>query len=249
MSILLSSVLSASLRVAGITLAPGRTPSTDQSAEAIQILNRMIGSWDIDRDKIFTVEIDAYTLTPGKKTYQIGPGAADFGAALRPVEIESANIIVNTTNPVVREPVRLLTPLEWAAIQLQDITGTIPWALYNDEGNPFSTLYLYGQALAAYQLELFTWQQLQVFAATTDAVVLPPGYEHAIVWNLALLLAATYPAQANIRPEARDIAWDALNAIQAKNAPAPPMKVDAAITRADGGRRGGDYYAYLGNDW
>ena len=252
MSVELSTLLYAAFRIAGITDRPGRTPSTDQIGDAIPTLNRLLGSWDIDRSKIFTIEIDAYDLVPGQKTYQIGPGGADFPAALRPTEIENANIIVNTTSPVVREPVHLLTSREWAAIQLQDISGTIPWALYNDyamAGSGYSTLYLYGQALATYQLELFTWQQLQKFVSPSDSVLFPNGYEHAIVWNLALLIAASFPTQAKIMPEARVVAWDALNAIQGKNATAPTMKVDPAIVNAGGGRRGGDYKADLGNDW
>lgn len=249
MSIALSTLLYAGFRVAGVTDRPGRTPSLDQYADAIAILNRMIGIWNIDRDKIFTVEVDAYTLTAGKKTYQIGPGGADFPAAARPIEIETANIIVNTTTPVVREPMALLTQPEWAAIQLQDVSGTIPGSLYNDRGNPFSTLYIYGQALAAYQLELYTWQPLQTFAATTDLVVLPPGYEEAIVWNLGIRLAAAFPTQSKIVPKADEFARESLLAIESKNAPAPTMKCDSAIIAASGHRRGGDVYAYLGNTW
>ncbi len=248
MAIALSTLLYGAFRVAGITDRPGRTPSTEQYADAIAILNRMIGSWNVDRLKIYSLNISAYNLTAGKKSYQIGPGATDFNT-MRPVTIESANIIVNTTTPVVRFPCELLSDAQWAAIQVQDIPGTIPWALYSDGGNPIATLYLYGQPLTTYQLELYTWQAIPTFAAITDSVVLPPGYEEAIVYNLAVRIAVSFPTQAQISPEAGQIARDALMAIESINAPTPIMKCDGAVLGVGRRRRTGNIYGYLGNNF
>lgn len=245
----LSTLLYAAFRIAGITDRPGRTPSADQFADAIPTLNRMLGLWNIDQLLILGISINAYTLTAGKKTYQIGPGGADFPAAARPIEIDRANIIVNTTTPVVREPVCLLTPRQWAAIAVQDIPGTIPWSLYNDGGTPFATLYLYGQALTTYQLELFTWQPIPSFAALTDQVILPPGYEEAIVWNLAIRLAAMFPTQQKIIAKADIFARDALTAIESFNSLPTTMRCDEAIVRAGGRGRGFDYYGYKSGDF
>jgi hypothetical protein len=245
----LSTLLYAAFRIAGITDRPGRTPSTDQINDAIPTLNRMIGLWNIDRLIIFGAAIDAYTLVPGQKIYQIGPGAADFPNAVRPTKISRANIIYNTVSPVVREPVRLLSDTEWAEVQLQDIPGTIPWALYLDDGVPFSTFYLYGQALAAYQLELYTWKQMSTFAAATDQAILPSGYEEAIVWNLAIRIAAMFPTQQKIIAKADEFARQALAAIERINAVKPVMRCDPAITHASGNRARSDYYAYLTGDF
>lgn len=244
----LQTLLYAAFRIAGVTDRPGRTPSIDQFGDAIPTLNRMLGLWSIDPLRITGIVINAYPLVPGQKTYQIGPGGADFPAAARPIEIQSANVIVNTTTPVVREEIRLITPQQWAAISVQDIPGTIPWALYNDAGTPYSTLYLYGQALTTYQLELFTWQAIPSFAAVTDIVVLPPGYEEAIVWNLAIRLAAVFPTQQQMNPRAEIFARDALSAIESFNSLPTTMKCDPAIVRAGGGRAF-DYYAYLNGDF
>lgn len=235
-------LIMAGLRIAGITDRPQRTPSPDQFAECLPILNRMSGIWSTNRMNVYTIDISAYPLVAGRKTYTIGgPGlGADFDAP-RPLSIDRANIIVNTTSPVVRTPVAILNDQQWREINVQDIPNGIPSKLYNDGAFPLSTIYLWTQALTTYQLELYTWRALPRFASINDQVFLPDGYETAIVYNLAVYFATQFPTQQRMLRESYQIARESLAAIQHLNAPDTMMRCDPSVL--GGSRRGG--WSYL----
>ncbi len=215
-------------RIAGITDRPMRIPSADQVTEGTAICNRMIGSWNCTELDIFTSSIAQYSLGAGKKIYTIGgPGlGADFNVAA-PMRIEQAHILL-PGSPTYRAELRILTDAEWGDIRLQDIPGAIPSRLYPDYNFPLMSLYFYGQPPAGYSVEFYTWQRVGLFAATTDVVTLPDGYERAIVYNLALELAAQFTTQAMLAPDAHRIAAAALATIESRNAPVPRLKNDAA---------------------
>lgn len=248
MSVLASDLIEAGYRICGITLRPGRKSNVDKLAEGLQVLNRLVGNWNADPLKIFATSIAAFPLVAGKKIYTMGgPGlGADFNVAA-PQRITFANIIVTpSSGAVYRRKLELLTDQKWSAIAVQDIGGTIPKKLFSDYAYPLTSLYLWGQPLTNYQLELYIWQLIASFVATTDAVILPPGYEEAIIYNLAKRLAAQNPHDATITQQALDLAVSSLADIESKNAPAPVLKVDGAINSA-GGKRGGGW-SYLTND-
>jgi hypothetical protein len=218
-------ILYPALRKAGITLGPQRTPSPAQYQDAIDELNRLIGSLNCDRLFIYSKVDYTFPLT-GNKTYTIGASAdpnivPDFDAP-RPQGIEAANVISNTL-PAIRYPLAIITDLQWSKIRLQDILNTIPQVLYNDRGYPLSTLYLWGQPMAGYLLELFYWQLVPQFLTPDDAVLLPPGYEDALVLNLAVRLAPHF--QRVVDSDVRNDAQKALMRIESINAPRPTLDV------------------------
>lgn len=232
MSTTLSELLNASLRVAGIIMRPNWTLSVDMAAELIPALNRMLGSWNIDGSKIFTTKIETFPLTSGVKTYTIGPGGA-FNT-VRPNFYQFANILY-PTGPVVRQPVLIIRNVdEWASIRVQDIPGAPAWVMYPDMANPLTTLYLYPQPPADYTLELYTWQALSKYSAISDTVVVPEGYEEAIVWNLGLRAAVMYPHESKLHPDARDQARRSLRAIKTLNARTPALRTDPACFGGSG---------------
>lgn len=224
-----SKLLYAAMRKAGITLAPGRTPSTDQYADAIDETNRFISSLNCERPKIFTIRQDRFPLTTAK-TYTIGKdpagvAIADFDAP-RPQEIISANVLFPTL-PIVRHPVKILDDEQFSSITLQDIASGVPNYLYNDGGYPFSSLTLIPQTTTGYSLELFSWQSIPKFAAITDKVTLPDNYEDMLVLNLACRL---YPHfQKGDPPVSLQRQADrALAALASKNLPgSPKISADA----------------------
>jgi hypothetical protein len=214
------------LRKAGVTLGPQRTPSVAQYQDAIDELNRLIGSLNCDRLFIYSIANYAFPLT-GKKTYTIGISpdpsfSADF-AVPRPQAIDAANIISGAPGASLRYPLTIMTDLQWAKIGLQDIPSTIPDVLYNDRAYPLSTLYLYGQPMPGYQLELFVWNLVPGFLTPADVVLLPPGYEDALVLNLAVRLAPHFQLQ--VSADVRADAQKALMRLESINAPQPIAEV------------------------
>lgn len=212
----------AALRKAAVTLGPGRTPSPAQQQDAIDELRRLTGSLNCDRLFIYSISNYQFPLS-GAKTYTIGQDAcggsiADLNGPW-PIAIDRANIIYST--PPIRRPLAILTDLQWARIRVQDIPNTIPYALYNDRAYPLATLYLYPQPLPGYILELYIWQLVPTFVNESDMVVLPPGYEDALVLNLACRLAPHF--QRIVDSDLRQQARESLMRLESINAPRPTL--------------------------
>jgi hypothetical protein len=214
-------ILYPALRKAGITLGPQRTPSPAQYQDAIEELNRLIGSLSTDRLFIYSQDRYVAPLT-GSKTYTIGvsadPNIIPDIELPRPEAIEAANVI-SSGDPAVRYPLAIMDALAWSKISVQDIGNTIPTALYNDRAYPLSTLYLYGQPISGYLLELYVWHLIPQFATPDDIVLFPPGYEDALVLNLALRLAPHF--QRVMDPNLREDARISLMRLMSINAPRP----------------------------
>mgnify|MGYP001469285395 CR=1 FL=1 len=233
----LAGLLTPALRIAGITKRPGIMAGVDQFTELIPAMNRMLASWSVDGHKIFTTSIATYSLVASQKIHTIGPGA-DFDAP-RPLYIKSANILF-PTSPVVRRPISIVDDDQWRTIRVQDIPGAPPTTLYYDSGlddNGWASIYLKPQAPAGYSLELYTWQALKAdFSDVNDAVILPPGYEDAIVYNFALKTASLYPHECKVDPIAHAEAQKTLQALMTLNSNCPVHRSEAAfVNRAGGG--------------
>lgn len=235
----ISTLLDPALRIAGITKRPGIGPSTDQYDELIPVLNRMIGSYNLDGHRIYTTSIDEYALVDGQKIYTIGPGA-DFDNP-RPIFITGANTIF-PTDPQVRQPVKIMSQAQWRALTVQDISGAPAYGLYYDnsmDDSGFGRVYLYPQAPTGYLLELYTWVALaDSFTAPTDGVVLPPGYAAMLTWNLGIEAAIMYPLESHLHPLAPEKAAQALGAVITSNSKAPEMAIEQGADGRSGGRVG-----------
>lgn len=225
-----SGILYPALRKAGVTLAPGRTPSSAQFQDAIDELNRLVGSLNCDRLFIYSRTNYIFPLT-GAKTYTIGQDPtgvspiADFDVP-RPQLIEEANIIILPSSPGgTRRPLFLATDQQWAKIAVQDIPNAVPQVLYNDRAYPISTLSLWGQPVPGYELELFVWTQIPVFFALTDVASVPMQYVDAMVLNLAVRLVTLFPLNPTmprqVDPNLYQQARESLMRLESINAPQP----------------------------
>jgi hypothetical protein len=206
-------IIYAALRKAGVTLGPQRTPSPAQMQDGVEELNRLLGSLHCDRYFIYSLDILAFPLNAGQKSYTIGPGG-DFDAT-RPQEITHANVI----NGNLRSPLKVFTPQEWAAVSMQDLPGTIPQGIFNDRASPLSNLYVYGQPASVMQLELYVWHLVPELTSEADALFLPPGYPDVLVLNLACRLAPHFQRQ--LDPTVFQQARESLMRLESINAPRP----------------------------
>jgi hypothetical protein len=220
----LSTLLYAALRVAKVTGKPGRGPSMPQFLDMLAIFNRMVDGWSGIRLNLFGLLIAQYTLTANHQQYTIGPGGAGgqwFNAA-RPAKIVRANLLITSTPNPVRRPIGLLEPADWAAKRVQQVTGP-PISLYNDNASPLSTLYTWPIPDQNYPIELFTWNAIPQATSINNLIQLPPGYQEAIVYNLA----RRWPG-AQLSPMDLEIARSSLSAIQSRNTQSPRLRNDAA---------------------
>ena len=121
-----------------------------------------------------------------------------------------------------RYPLAILTPQLWSRIGMQDI-GTIPQGIYFDRGYPVANIYIHGQP-AGGELELYVWHVIPGVVSLSDVVVIPPGYEDALVLNLAVRLAPHF--QKEVHPDVRQQARESLMRLESINAPQPIASLD-----------------------
>jgi hypothetical protein len=229
--VLFSEIGMAAYRIAGITKWARVGPSADMWAECIPAYNRMVGSWQCERPKVFTIRLDTLSL-PTSKVCTIGTGG-DFDMP-RPVAIQNGVVVL-------ADQTRLQPPMvqgraeDWARLSMQDVPGAHPRAFYYDNSVDSTTglarVYLYPQAQGGLQVDWYTWQQLPTVATEGDQVAYPPEYEEAIVYKLAERLAALNPLIANMPEESRRIGRKALAALEAKNSRPPQMSSDYSTCR------------------
>jgi hypothetical protein len=80
--------------------------------------------------------------------------------------------------------------------------------IYCDYAMPVATVFVFPRprftGSPAPQLELYTWVPLQQFADLVTSYALAPGYERAVIYNLAVELAPEFGAQ--IQPAVSEVA-------------------------------------------
>jgi hypothetical protein len=230
----------AALRDLGV-IRSGQTAPQDVINDAFDALNQLIDTWLIDQLLVYAYLADIYTLNGTQQSYTIGPAGADFTAP-RPTGIQDANIILNNSSPVVRQPVQLINVDQWADIRVQQLQPAIPLVLYYDQGfdaaDGFGTINLWPGPQSSYQLEIYTWQQLTAFPNHSTAIIFPPAYANAIRKNLAVMIAPmmTLYGKTNqfVQPLAslqlvQQQAKQALALIRSYNAKTPILNLDPAF--------------------
>lgn len=218
-------LISSSLRLVGV-LASGETASAAEANDALAALNDLIDSWSTQNGLIPNKVREVFPLVVGQQTYQMGTGAADFNTT-RPIKIENALIQLTGNSPVLEIPMRNLTKDQYAGIILKTITSTFPLHMYADGAYPLDNINVYPVPSAACSIVLYSWKPLTELAALTSSLSLPPGYQRALRYALAIELAPEFGKQV---PEAViAIAEQAIADIKRINFQPSYLRVDGAL--------------------
>lgn len=173
------------LRLIGC-IASGEAVEASEASEGLEALNEMLSSWRGESLFAYQRLEETFTLTPGVANYTIGPSGT-FNTT-RPDDVLSAFVRDGDLDyPLGRYDTRD----EYDQIGLKTIQG-IPESFFYDSAVPLGTLLLYYVPDKAYGIKISSYKQLQSFSGLTTAIVLPPGYNRAIRFNLALELAPEY---------------------------------------------------------
>src|SRR5271170_4591056 len=220
-------------------MVPNRTASVEANflQLAFRTLNQMLDSWALNRLMVFQLPATIFPLTAGIQQYTIGPTNANF-IATRPTQIDAANVILNTFNPVVRYPVAIIDVERWAKIRVQQLPYAIPQVLYYDKGyDPtygFATINIWPGPLTSYTLEIYTWQQqLMGFPDLTTPVNFPPGYASAIRYNFAVMIAPAAKIYFKAEPSLEmvdQLARQTKADVESYNAPLADIELDPAFS-------------------
>ena len=215
--------------------APGEDPSAEDGEEAFDVLNDWIDSLGTQRLTIYLLTRTAHTLTSGTASYTIGTGGTIN--IVRPLWIERAGLITNTADSTPTEiPVRVLTDDERARIAQKTLQSSYTTGIWYDHNwsAGLARIFVYPiPNVGTTQLVIYTPTAITEFADQSTNYTFPPGYRRAIRYNLAMELAAHYPA-ANVPQWLPKKAVDALAEIKRANTRLSDVITDRTFTKRGG---------------
>lgn len=214
------------------------TPSAQDAELGRQKANDLLDEWAARKIFAFNVSFTEFTLTPGHSPHLIGPGltSPDFAVAQRPVRVQGATLVLNTSQPEIDIPLNIRDDDWWNNQRVKSLQSAVPTDLYYSPDFPNGSLYCWPVPSSGFGLRLQLWGLLSQFAKLDDPVVLAPGYRNAITLSLAENLAG--PFKSPLDQGLMQRAQRARNAIQSNNLKSPRIQSADAGTR---GRRG-DYF-------
>lgn len=163
---------------------PNEGLSADLATFGLGRLNLIVDTWNAERDKAIVEEFNQYTFTPSLSPHTIGPTGATFTVSQRPVRIDGASVVLNTSTPNVLVPITVWDYQWWNDQTVPDLETDFPTDLYYEPAWPNGKLFFWPVPTVAYGVELVTAGVLSAFALNTS-VSLPPGYQSAYLYTLA----------------------------------------------------------------
>lgn len=192
-------------------LGAGQAASGADLADSFGVLQRQFDSWAAERLMIPALLRTSVNLVSGTRDYTIGTGG-DINI-VRPNSITRATITLDrTATDILELPIAVFTDLEWTGIGLKTYdAGTIRGIYYDHAWSAglgqISTWPTINTSICA--LYLYTPQAVVGYSAFSDDLTFPPGWEEAIVLNLARRLARQYG-----RADIADLELDAREALR-----------------------------------
>lgn len=184
------SIIERSLRLLG-QLPAGKTPTSDEYADGLEALNAMVDAWNNESLLCFAYQAETLTLANADASYTIGT-SGDLNTT-RPVEIVNAYIVEAN----ISYPVAIMNEAEYAGIADKTLAGDWPTHLLFRPtiASSQATVIVWPVPNATRTMKLTTRVQVGSFASTATTVTLPPGWEKALAYNLAIDLAPEFETQ------------------------------------------------------
>lgn len=174
------------LQAAGV-IGVGQVPLAENVNLSLRQLNRMIAQWNRKRWLVYHL-IDTSLPCTGAQFYTVGSGG-DFNIP-RPDRLEAAFFRQTTTAPAnqIDYNLQILESMEdYSRISLKQLVS-FGYYIFYDSGYPLGKVYPWPILQNQYELHIITKAVLSTFASLATTVNLPPEYEEAMQWNLALRL-------------------------------------------------------------
>lgn len=185
------------------------TPQDAERTNALSALNAMLNSWSAQRLLVFSVTRESFPLVVNTGSYTIGTGGA-FSTA-RPNRIVDAYIRDSSSD--FRLTIRNLK--NFNDILVKTDNGR-PTKLYYLNEYPLGKILFDQEPDKIYTVFLDSWKPLSTITTINTEVSLPPEYEEALIYNLAVRLAPEHDA--SLPKEVVAIAVDSLRTIKRFNA-------------------------------
>lgn len=193
-------------------LTKNEDPSADEIVDANNLLNIMLESWSNESLLVFANTWETFSVVAGDGDYTIGL-SGDFNTS-RPINIKAAYIRQDTTD----YDLEIMDDITYNKYILNKLTESIPRFLNYQTTFPQGVIRLWPVPVTNYGLFILSEKPYSAFGLDDD-ISFPPGWEFALIENLAVLIAPEYGQQpdATIVNNARNLKKDLRNAIdQAK---------------------------------
>ena len=218
-------IVSRSLRLLG-AIKSGDSLAEAYMQDGLIALNALLESWQLEKLNIYAWQDKTFTLVPNDGTITLG---ATGNITTRPDHIEDVFI----TQGTIDYPVTMIERGRWDAIADKTTTSNIPELAYYEPSYTQGVLNLYPVPSAANTLHVVMWVPFTAFATLATAVALPPGYERALAYNLAIEIAPEYGKSVSV--EVQKVATDSWANV--KRANDRGIKSYTDLTLLIGGRR------------
>lgn len=186
MPITVTQLIHSSFRLIG-AIESGVTLETQELDDAFVTLNQMVSSWNTEGASIVARKRLTQALTAG--------GGNNVTLSERPVRIESASVNCGGID----SQLEIVDSAGWEAVPEKAAQSVYVKKLFCDYAYPTATAYIAPIPRLTGTLEMWIYLVLSQFANVGANIDLPPGYEMALRYNLALALEPEFP-RAQIDP-------------------------------------------------
>lgn len=202
-------------------LGDGEEPTASEGADGLTALNAMLDSWWLKSLAVHYTKSEPFTWTGGQASRTMGSGG-NFDTT-RPAAIVGAFQRMSDVD----YPIETINRDQFDQIQDKTTLSTLITRIYPEMQASLVYLYAYPVPSDAVSVHIQSVGRLQSFASLTTAVDLPPGYERALAYNLAIEVAPEY----SIAPPplvARN-AVASLRAIKRTNMAVPSVQTEVGL--------------------
>lgn len=223
------SLIRRALRTLGVT-DPGENISPVEVQDNMDLLRSMLNTWRTQRLLCYVVRIETFELVANQQTYTLGPGG-DFEYAVRPVFIDRIGAVQNvgSVNELELPLYVLRAAQDWQAILNKLTQSAWPIKVYVTMDFPLITLTYWpvpngGLALST---RIYTYVSIDGLQDASTEYEFAPGYEEALVYNLALRMAPEYGVAAT--DLVRDLAASRMADVKRTNVAYDRLVLDPAL--------------------
>lgn len=211
---------------AGI-LGVGQTLLAEDSNDCLTLLSQMMAQWQTRRWLVPALTTHN-RLGNGAISYTVGDGG-DFDIT-RPDKIQAAYVIQENTgsNPVSLWLTQIFSKEDYDAIAVKNLPS-LPSYFFYDGSWELGNLYFWPLPSSIYRLYITVKKQLEFpLDDLNTEFELPPPYQEAIHYNLAVRICSMYDRP--VKPSTVTLAKMALNTIKNTNTQISELKMPSGVS-------------------
>lgn len=218
-----SSIVYGALRLIG-QLAEGETPSAETASDALNAMNQMIESWNLERLAIYSTQDQVFTWPASTISRTLGPTGDFIGN--RPVLLDDATYFRDASTNV-SYGIKQINQQQYDGIAVKTVTSTYPQVIWLNMTHPDIEMYIYPVPSRALEFHFISVEELTRPATLDTEMSFPPGYLRAFRYCLACELAAEFGVEPS--PQVQRIAMTSKRNLKRINNPGDMMALPYSL--------------------